>query len=205
MRALREWYFQVTGFGPVVHSLAWCILGRKLGTSCSKPQLLDEIYTPGFSVGREPEDDDLVILSCLCPRLPFSVWFFSWFYPSLWELHEPPAHPIILATPPPPNIQVRQLRKGFTRLHRADPTLGVRCSAVWPKPEGLRVGCKRQGARDRHVDTVVDKQGGQLLTCRAAGTRKPKPAPSTEWGGPRLENWSSAACVLPRGSSHGGR
>lgn len=41
---------------------------------------------------------------------------------------------------------------------------------------------RHQGAREPPVDTVVGNPGGQLLTGRAAGTRKPEPAAKAEPG-----------------------
>lgn len=106
--------------------------------------------------------------------------------------------------PPHPHVNVKALQLRY-RVRTRHPALRVRHSANWPKPGGCRVACKLQGSRERRVDSAVDKQGGQLLTCGAVGTRKPEPAPSTEWGGPRLEAGNSTASAHPRGSGHGGR
>lgn len=113
MLASRVWYFQVTGFGPVGHSLAWCISGRKLGTSCSKPQLLDEIYTPGFSGAGSRKLMTWLFYLAFAQVSSSPYVFFSVLYPSLWELHEPPARPIILTTPlPRPTSRSRNSAKG---------------------------------------------------------------------------------------------
>lgn len=71
---------------------------------------------------------------------------------------------------------------------------------------------RHQGAREPPVDTVVGNPGGQLLTGRAAGTRKPEPAAKAEPGPtaaggagrrePRRRPWMQ---VRARGPVHAAR